>query len=368
MEKRLLKEQKGFHSYHTNSHVGASGGMMNSARTEPRVPARARVVVKSPKPVPASTWTMRADRRAQLRRRPGETYTVLVPRTLQADMTASSGRLRAIRQAQLRQSGTTPVPVRSGRYRRRSGFFARVLALLVVLAIGAVGVNFALTSTGFRVEQVSVVGTQNPALVNYIEQMGIQGQNIFLVDTDALAARIEMMPLVALASVEKQWPNSVTVTVVERVAVLLWQTNWGTYSVDRQGVVIAPVNETLGADQLMTVLDTRGQAIRPGTRLNAADVAFALQVFAQLPRMTSITHFTLAYASVDVAGTGAGGSYVVQDAGGWKAYLGSANDANPLGNRLLELQQILVLAQKQQLNLATIDLRFGLRPVYTVKS
>jgi hypothetical protein len=35
---------------------------------------------------------------------------------------------------------------------------------------------------------------------------------------------------------------------------------------------------------------------------------------------------------------------------------------------LVELQRILTLAQKQQLHLATIDLRFGLRPVYTLKS
>jgi len=53
---------------------------------------------------------------------------------------------------------------------------------------------------------------------------------------------------------------------------------------------------------------------------------------------------------------------------GWLAYLGNADDSNPLDNRLVELQQILNYAQQQQLNLATIDLRFGLRPVYTLKS
>jgi hypothetical protein len=102
--------------------------------------------------------------------------------------------------------------------------------------------------------------------------------------------------------------------------------------------------------------------------LSQADVAFALRVFAQLPQMTGITDFTLRYIAADAAATGGSGSYVVQDAGGWMAYLGGASDANPLDNRLVELQQILVLAQKQQLNLATIDLRFGLRPVYTLKS
>jgi len=34
---------------------------------------------------------------------------------------------------------------------------------------------------------------------------------------------------------------------------------------------------------------------------------------------------------------------------------------------LIELHQILELGQQEHLSLATIDLRFGLRPVYTLK-
>jgi hypothetical protein len=109
-----------------------------------------------------------------------------------------------------------------------------------------------------------------------------------------------------------------------------------------------------------------GQPIQPGVRLDQADVAFALQIFARLPQLTGINDFTLRY---DAMGSGdAAGSYVVASPGGWLAYLGSANDTNPLDNRLMELQQILTLAQKQQLHLATIDVRFGLRPVYTLKN
>lgn len=370
MEKKLLKEQRGFHGYHTAVSRSEPLRTVQKGREPLSRGTHTRKVVKSPRPVPASTWTMRADRRAQLRRRPGETYTVLVPRSLiQTGVPVSSGRMQA-----LRRSSVTPVPVRSG-HGRRKGFFARLLALLLVLTIAVIGVNFALTSPGFSVQQVNVVGTQNPALVSNIEHMGIQDQNIFLVDTTALTARIETVPTVASADVEKQWPNQVTVIVVERVAVLLWQTKQGVYAVDKQGVVIAPASNMVGTDQLMTVIDTRGhqvglsgQQIGPGVRLNQADVAFAQQISAQLPRVKGITNFTLRYNAADVAATGGSGSYVVEDASGWVAYLGSASDANPLDNRLAELQQILALAQKQQLNLATIDLRFGLRPVYTLKS
>jgi hypothetical protein len=189
--------------------------------------------------------------------------------------------------------------------------------------------------------------------------------------------------MVANANMEKQWPNQMVVTVTERTPVMLWQTRQGTYSVDTEGAVIAPASEMTGTAPLRTVVDVRkgdnvtgrrgSTGIRPGMRLNAADIAFAMQVFARLPEMTGVTNFTLRYddtipASTGTTGMGENGVFEVVSPAGWVAYLGGSNDTNPLDNRLIELQQILALAQQQQLNIATIDLRYGLRPVYTLKS
>jgi POTRA domain, FtsQ-type len=274
----------------------------------------------------------------------------------------------------------TPVPVRSGRrHTHRLGFLWRIFGFFAVVVMMILGANFALTSSAFRVAQVSVVGTHNDLLVSSIQHMGMQGQNIFLIDVVALTDRIEMLPVVASANLEKQWPNQLQVSVTERTPALLWQTSHGTYSVDRHGVVIAPASETMGADALMTVVDMpqrgkisggRGTEIHPGVQLNAADIAFAMAVFAGLPKVAGITDFSLRYIDTMpavLANMGGHGGYAVESKAGWTAYLGGANDANPLNNRLIELQQILTLAQREQLSLATIDLRFGLRPVYTLK-
>ena len=94
--------------------------------------------------------------------------------------------------------------------------------------------------------------------------------------------------------------------------------------------------------------------------MNSTDIAFATEVFAGLPQVSGITDFKLKYDN--------SGSFVVESSDGWVAYLGGADNPNPLDNRLIELQQILAFAGQKQLNLATIDLRFGLRPVYTLKS
>lgn len=345
----------------------------NGPETRKRVVTTPKDVVQ---PIP---W---ADRRARLRGVQAGPHpkSRMVRRTLaQTGIPAPEGQVRLIRPLP-RQPYPSKVPVRSGRRnaRSRSGW-RRFLSLFALLAIAILGGSFALASPNFRVQQVDVVGTQNRALLHTIQHMGIQGQNIFLLDVGGLSARIEAFPLVASANLGKQLPNQLTVAIVERTPVILWQTRQGTFSVDSQGVVIAPASETAHVDHLMTVVDTRGgtaaQQVRPGARLNAADIAFATQVFSRLPQLMGVSTFTLRY--VDAASVGVqsnvprqagNSSFVVVSSDGWSAYLGGADDSNPLDNRLIELQQILGLAQRQQWNLATIDLRFGLRPVYTLKA
>ncbi|MGI9057676.1 MAG: cell division protein FtsQ/DivIB [Ktedonobacteraceae bacterium] len=315
---------------------------------------------------------------------PQRPYTRLMPRTLaQSGVPASSGQMRSVHPLQQAQSRyhSSPIPVRSGRLQgRRSGFLWKVLGIFALLVLVILGANFALTSTAFRVAQVSVVGVHNDVLARSIQHMGMQGQNIFLIDVVALTARIDAFPMVASASLEKQWPNQLRVTVTERQPTLLWKTSQGTFSVDNNGRVIAPLSDTTGAASLMTVLDMRtsskgaiAQAIRPGVQLNQADITFAVAALAGLSNVAGLTNFTLRYvntapAQLTSGQAGENGAYVVDSKSGWLAYLGGSNDPNPLHNRLIELQQILALAQQQQLKLATIDLRFGLRPVYTLKS
>jgi hypothetical protein len=287
----------------------------------------------------------------------------------QTGVPAPVGQMRAARLAQQHYTASVPTPIPNRRKpTRRWNLIAKILGLFAILLIGIFVANFALTSSTFQVGQVNILGTQNQALVHTIQHIGIQGQNIFLLNVAAITARIEATPLVATASLAKQWPNQVTVTVEERMPVLLWQTKNGTFSVDSQGVVIAAANETTGADQLNTIVDVRnlGKKIQPGYRLNAAEITFGHAIFEQLPKVTDITAFTLRYD--DTIPGARGGLYVVVSQDGWVAYLGNANDVNPLDNRLIELQQILNLARQQNLALATIDLRFGLRPVYTLKS
>jgi cell division septal protein FtsQ len=397
-EKKRLPEQMALHSYRHPVPVRAldirpSTGRREVYREERRkerseAPYTSQRVVTVPEADPSTAWNTFSARRKQMRQerlRP-RAYVKTAPRTFaQTGMWASSGRIRAIRA----QSGqlSSPVPTRSGRVERKRNFFWRLISALFIGGLLILTINFSLTSNTFRIAQVEVEGTHNAALIHQIQSMGMQGQNVFLVNIAGMTERIAAIPLVASVNLSRQLPNQLVVTVVERTPALLWQTAHGTYSVDGQGVVIAPAAATAGADHLQTVVNIADgqpgqgknsgsgvQSLQPGTHLDQAEINFALLLLGRLPKVVGLTTFKLYYDGTIYAsdknqagGYGSRGSYVVESPDGWKAYLGDATDANPLDNRLLELQQILALAQKQQLNIATIDLRYGLHPVYTLR-
>lgn len=403
-EKKELREQMALHAYKRqesamarslhkeyleiprSNAAGAASFAQERGKEEKRTPARTlQRVVTIPQSDPSMAWNTFAQRQAQQRRARAkpQKYVKLAPRTyVQTGTWASSGRMRAVRR-DISHYATSPIPARSGRRVGRRSLWLRLLGIFAMTIMLALAINFSLTSNAFRIEQVNVAGTHNDALIHAIQSMGMQGQNIFLLNVAVLTERVEAFPQVATANLSKQWPNQLLVTVAERIPVILWQTPQGIYSVDNQGVLIAPVNGTAGADHLGMVVDVTNQhkgnssvsKPYPGMRLGQADIAFTKAIFDHFSQVTGVTGFTLQYdgtmyagATNQLMGQGSRGSYNIQSPDGWVAYLGGANDTNPLDNKLIELRQILALAKKQQLNLATIDLRYGLRPVYTLTS
>ncbi len=336
--------------------------------------ARGRRVTLPHETVQPLTWAERRERfRQPQAQQPARAR--LVQRTLaQTGRAAPVGQMRGSRPLPRRRAAS-PVPARS-RAQRGPRFWRKLLGFLVLLIVVGGGIGFALISPTFHVQQLSIEGTQNQGLIATIRHMGIQGQNIFLLNQSALVTRLEALPLVASAGLSIQLPSSIAVTIRERVPVLLWQSGNSIFGVGQDGVVIAPLSQLSGADRLGLVIDKRtGVGMHPGTHLRAQDISFVEQLFAQLPGIEGVSPFTLQYVDTIKAGgqttpanQAGSGSYVVVSASGWQAYLGDAQNSNSLANRLQELRQILGIARQQHLQLATIDLRFGSRPVYTVKS
>lgn len=320
------------------------------------------------------TWAQRRERFRQQGATPARTR--LVQRTLaQTGRAAPVGQMR--RSRPLARQRTAPVvPVRRRQTQRGPRFWQKLLGFFTLLALCGGMLGFALLSPTFHVQQLSIEGTANQSLIASIRRMGIQGQSIFLLNQAELLAHLQALPLIARVDLGIQLPSSVVVAVRERVPVLLWQSGHTIFAVARDGVVIAPASQLNETGQLALVNDRRQHSgMHPGAHVGTDDILFVEQVFARLPLIVGSIPFTLLYVDTLMEGKQSvpanlqgSGSYVVVSASGWQAYLGDAANRNSLADRLQELQQILSRARQRHLHVLTIDLRFGTRPVYTVRS
>jgi len=164
--------------------------------------------------------------------------------------------------------GTSRVPggvrrgVRRGPRRRRTRWRAAFFALAGVVIIAAVG--WALLGNRLLVvRSVTVTGTHLLTPAQVLAAAGVPlGTPLMNVDTGAVTRRVEAIPKVASATVTKDWPDHVAITVTERVPVIAVRMADGSYDlVDKAGVIVRNVKAKPAAlPQLMTSLP--GDALR----------------------------------------------------------------------------------------------------------
>jgi cell division septal protein FtsQ len=126
--------------------------------------------------------------------------------------------------------------------RRRSGRRAksrrRLLAAAVLLAVVAVGAWVVLASSLLAVRTVQVDGAGSLTDDQIVRVADIAaGTPLVRVDTGTAAARVAQLPQVASVEVTRGWPNTVVVTLVERVAVAVVDRAGTRSLVDRDGVL-----------------------------------------------------------------------------------------------------------------------------------
>ncbi len=94
---------------------------------------------------------------------------------------------------------------------------------------------------GLAVREVYADGRVRTAPEELRAQLGIEiGEPILAVDPDATRARLEQLPWVEQASVERLLPNRIEVHLIERKPLALWQTAGRFALIDRGGAVIMP--------------------------------------------------------------------------------------------------------------------------------
>lgn len=117
----------------------------------------------------------------------------------------------------------------------RSG---RVEAVLANMERQAIALS---ARAGFRVEDVEVVGRSQTDPKYLLAAAGLnRGYPILAFSPEAARARIESLPWVASAAVERHLPDTVSITIVERKPIALWQHNEKISLIDSAGVNLGP--------------------------------------------------------------------------------------------------------------------------------
>ncbi|WP_373291891.1 cell division protein FtsQ/DivIB [Nocardia pneumoniae] len=128
----------------------------------------------------------------------------------------------------------------------------RLWGLLTACVLVAVGVG-AWYSPVLSVRTVRIEGTVAVPEQQVRDLLEIpSGRSILRIDTTAIARRVVTIPKVRMARVQRVFPSTVRVTVVERVPVLFYDSPEGAHLLDAEGVEFAVEPTPIGVPKLIT--------------------------------------------------------------------------------------------------------------------
>ena len=150
--------------------------------------------------------------------------------------------------------------------------------LLVVIGIAV------LASPILRINSVKAVGTTHTSADDILRVARVgTGSSMVLLNTGAIAARVEELPWVETASIERRWPSTLAIVVTERKPVATTVNREGkVVAVDSSGRILGPTTSRLGLPGLSIL----GKAGKVGTKL-PAHAAPCLAVASSLPKAFS---------------------------------------------------------------------------------
>lgn len=148
-----------------------------------------------------------------------------------------------------------------------------------------------------------------------------EGTNLFQVETGPIEARLAALPAVASARVSVALPHALSITITERVPILVWQVGDSRYLADGAGVLFAAVSAaTAGAAQVPTVVDRRvasqGSVVL-GATLDPVDFDAATRLGSIVPAQVGS-----AAAGLHVSVDDTDGFTMTAGAGTWTAVFG----------------------------------------------
>jgi cell division protein FtsQ len=105
-------------------------------------------------------------------------------------------------------------------------------------------VNVGTAAAGFAVEDVVVTGNRETSEIDILQQLGLDGStSIMALGVEEARTALLDLPWVAAAQVRKVYPNHIEVLLKERQAFAIWQNGSELTLIEKNGNVIASMNE-----------------------------------------------------------------------------------------------------------------------------
>jgi len=109
---------------------------------------------------------------------------------------------------------------------------------------------------GLALENVDVVGRQRQSTASILAALGVKRSMPMLeIDLTAAQARLQALPWVRRADVERQLPNTLFIHLTDREPFAFWQRNGALSLIDRDGTVIPTDNLTQYGPRIVLVGD-----------------------------------------------------------------------------------------------------------------
>ncbi|NLI90775.1 MAG: FtsQ-type POTRA domain-containing protein [Peptococcaceae bacterium] len=139
-------------------------------------------------------------------------------------------------------------------------------------------------SNFFSVKDIKTTGLTNVSEDEVIKLMGaVKGENIFLTDTEAIAKKVRLHPLIDKVEIKKALPGTLILKIQERVPVALILSNDGMVEVDSQGTILRFYETWPQKDQPVITGIQVPETIGPGQKLGYPQLDKALLLIRQAP-------------------------------------------------------------------------------------
>ena len=237
-------------------------------------------------------------------------------------------------------------------HRRLNPGILRWFLLVVPIVFAGLGTYVVINSSLLRVQDIEITGAQTLDTAELGDITGLKHQSMLMLDVDAAYKNILSLPQVKSVSMERNWPNGVTLHITEREPVALWSVGGRDYAVAEDGTVLAGGAPSGPAPHVVEPDSNRVMGL--GDRVHPDAIALAMRVFKESPSFIGQGVQQLEYRP-DIGVTA-----VFQN--GMRVTFG---DERAYDYKVAVLSNLLdQLASTKQRPPRSVDLRFGERVTY----